>query len=96
MKERDPGNFDLEGHMEICSIVSTQSRQRGQGMTEYIIIVALIAIAAIGVYSFFGQTVRQPPATTAQEQSGKVANKDNSGVQPGKATGDNKSTAVNK
>ena len=29
-----------------------------QGMTEYIIIVALIAVSAIGVYSFFGQTIR--------------------------------------
>ena len=79
--------------MEICTTVSTQ---RGQGMTEYIIIVALIAIAAIGVYSFFGQTVRQPPATTVQEQSGKVATKDNTGTQPAKAMGDNKGTAVNK
>jgi Flp pilus assembly pilin Flp len=33
-------------------------KQLGQGMTEYIIIVALIAIAAIAVYSFFGDTVR--------------------------------------
>ena len=42
----------------------------GQGMTEYIIIVALIAIAAIGVYSFFGQTVRQQTAGMAKELSG--------------------------
>ncbi|MBC7513376.1 MAG: hypothetical protein H7234_02935, partial [Herminiimonas sp.] len=33
-------------------------RQRGQGMTEYIVIVALIAVAAIGVYQLFGQVVR--------------------------------------
>lgn len=33
-------------------------RNRGQGMTEYIIVVALIAIAAIGVTSVFGQDVR--------------------------------------
>ena len=32
----------------------TPRRLAGQGMTEYIIIVALIAIAAIGVYSAFG------------------------------------------
>lgn len=30
----------------------------GQGMTEYIIIVALIAIAAIGVVTVFGQDIR--------------------------------------
>ena len=29
----------------------------GQGMTEYIIIVALIAIAAVSAVSFFGSTV---------------------------------------
>jgi pilus assembly protein Flp/PilA len=33
-------------------------RQDGQGMTEYIIIVALIAIAAIGVVTVFGQDIR--------------------------------------
>ncbi len=32
--------------------------QRGQGMTEYIIIVALIAIAAIGVVTIFGDNIR--------------------------------------
>jgi pilus assembly protein Flp/PilA len=31
---------------------------RGQGMTEYIIIVALIAIAAIGVVTIFGDNIR--------------------------------------
>jgi Flp pilus assembly pilin Flp len=46
------------------------SKERGQGMTEYIIIVALIAVAAIGVYSYFGQTVRNQTAAIAQEVSG--------------------------
>ncbi len=55
------------------SKVVSHMRQGGQGMTEYIIIVALIAIAAIGVYSFFGQTVRQQTAGTAKEQSGQSA-----------------------
>ena len=45
-------------------------KQRGQGMTEYIIIVALIAIAAIGVYSYFGQTVRNQTAAMAKEMAG--------------------------
>jgi pilus assembly protein Flp/PilA len=35
-----------------------QKRDNGQGMTEYIIIVALIAIAAIGVVTVFGQNIR--------------------------------------
>lgn len=57
-------------------------RQRGQGMTEYIIIVALIAIAAIGVFSMFGKTVRNQAAGVAMELSGKKGDTqiDNAGV----------------
>jgi type IV pilus assembly protein PilA len=44
--------------------------QRGQGMTEYIIIVALIAIAAIAVYQLFGNTVRSQTAAIANELAG--------------------------
>ena len=33
--------------------------ESGQGMTEYIIIVALIAIAAIGVVTLFGDNIRK-------------------------------------
>jgi len=50
--------------------LSRSRKQRGQGMTEYIIIVALIAVAAIGVYSFFGNTVREQTAGLAKEVSG--------------------------
>lgn len=45
-------------------------KQVGQGMTEYIIIVALIAIAAIAVYSFFGDTLRSQMGAMTQELSG--------------------------
>lgn len=48
-------------------------RQTGQGMTEYIIIVALIAIAAITVVSFFGGTVRNQVSGMAKELSGQSA-----------------------
>lgn len=48
-------------------------RHLGQGMTEYIIIVALIAIAAIGVYTAFGKTLRGQMAVTAQSLAGKSA-----------------------
>ncbi len=44
--------------------------QIGQGMTEYIIIVALIAVAAIGVYSFFGKSVRNQVSAISTEISG--------------------------
>ena len=46
------------------------TRQLGQGMTEYIIIVALIAIAAIAVYGFFGDTLRGQMGAISQELSG--------------------------
>ncbi len=49
------------------------ARQRGQGMMEYIIIVALIAVAAIGVYSVFGQTIRTQTAGLATEVAGQNA-----------------------
>jgi Tfp pilus assembly protein FimT len=49
------------------------NRQRGQGMTEYIIVVALVAIAAIGVYTAFGKTLRGQMAVTAQSLAGKSA-----------------------
>ena len=45
----------------------------GQGMTEYIIIVALLAVAAIGVYTLFGQTLRNQTAGLALELSGQDA-----------------------
>jgi len=55
--------------------ISSKSRynQKGQGMTEYICIVALIAIAAIGAYSKFGQTVRHQVAGLSAELSGTSA-----------------------
>ena len=42
----------------------------GQGMTEYIIIVAVVSVAAIGVYSLLGQTIRNQAAGVAQEIAG--------------------------
>jgi len=45
-------------------------KQIGQGMTEYIIIVALIAIAAIAAYGFFGDTLRSQVGGMATELSG--------------------------
>lgn len=48
-------------------------RMRGQGMTEYIIVVALISVAAIGVYTLFGQTIRNQTAGLALEVAGQDA-----------------------
>lgn len=44
--------------------------QLGQGMTEYIIIVALIAIAAIGVYQAFGSVVKGQTSVAASTLGG--------------------------
>jgi Flp pilus assembly pilin Flp len=45
-------------------------RQRGQGMTEYVIVVALVAVAAIAVYQLFGQVIRSQTAAMARELAG--------------------------
>lgn len=50
--------------------LASRRRLHGQGMTEYIIIVALIAVAAIGTFKFFGETVRNQVAGLAAEVSG--------------------------
>lgn len=47
-----------------------RTRQAGQGMTEYIIIVALVAVAAISVYNLFGDTVRGQVGDLAAELGG--------------------------
>ena len=44
--------------------------RRGQGMTEYIIIVALIAIAAIGIVSLFGDNIRALFGTSTNTLAG--------------------------
>lgn len=45
-------------------------RQLGQGMTEYIIIVALIAVAAIAGVTAFSDTVQGNIAAMSEELSG--------------------------
>jgi Flp pilus assembly pilin Flp len=60
-------------------MLRNRKKQLGQGMTEYIIIVALIAVAAISVYNLFGQTVRTQVGDLAAELGG--------GSSSGKASG---------
>ena len=59
--------------MKIQRAFPAGKHQSGQGMTEYIIVVALVAVAAIGVYSFLGQTLRSQTAGIALELSGQNA-----------------------
>ena len=65
--------------------IKARARQLGQGMTEYIIIVALIAIAAIVVYNLFGDTVRGQVGDMAAELGGQAAT--NQGAAAGTAAG---------
>lgn len=57
-------------HVPIKRLGPTLARQRGQGMTEYIIIVALVAVAAIAVYQYLGQVLRSQTAAVARELAG--------------------------
>lgn len=50
--------------------VRTRSRCFGQGMTEYIVIVALIAIAAVAAVSLFGSSVKTQFTALASELVG--------------------------
>jgi Flp pilus assembly pilin Flp len=52
--------------------------KKGQGMVEYIIIVALIAIASIGISELLGQTVRTRLAeiTSGLQERGTTIGKD--------------------
>jgi pilus assembly protein Flp/PilA len=46
------------------------SSRSGQGLTEYIIVVALVAIAAIGVVNIFGNQLRHQFSTIIASMSG--------------------------
>ena len=61
---------DVAATLKFSRLSGSSRFQRGQGMTEYIIIVALIAVAAIAVYQIFGQVVRSQTAAIANEVGG--------------------------
>ncbi len=44
--------------------------RKGQGMSEYLIILALVAIATIGAVIFFADNVREQIANLAEEIAG--------------------------
>ena len=51
-------------------MLTKNQKQSGQGMTEYVIIVALIAVAAIAVFQIFGQVIRSQTAAMAKGLAG--------------------------
>jgi len=61
--------------------------QSGQGMTEYIIIVALVAIAAIGAFAYFGKTVRTQTAAMSESMAGNEQAASQDTTEAGKAAG---------
>ena len=76
------------------TIPSRVARRRigGQGMTEYIIVVALVAIAAVAAVSFFGAAVKGQFVQLGGELLGKP---DTSGVDAA-AADDTQGAATNK
>jgi len=58
--------------MEKGSKRRAHRRQRGQGMTEYIIIVALVAIGTIAIVTLFGDNIRALFGTSANALSGEA------------------------
>lgn len=56
-------------------------RQFGQAMTEYVIIVALVAVAAIAVYQLFGQVIRSQTAAMARELAGEDGSSESAAAQ---------------
>src|SRR5690625_6618639 len=51
-----------------------QTAKKGQGMVEYVVIVALVAVAAIGVFQLFGQVIRAQTSAIALDIADKEAN----------------------
>jgi len=81
--------------VQMIQSIRTRRTQFGQGMTEYIIIVALIAIAAIGVYSYFGETIRHQTAGMAAEMSGGSAQTEQGKAQTSAASASSKAGTQN-
>lgn len=56
--------------MSKVSPTVARRRAKGQSMSEYLIITALIAVAGIGVFSFFGDAVSSQVAAMSKEIAG--------------------------
>lgn len=66
--------------------IKSRKRQTGQGMSEYIIITALIAMSAIAVVSEFGGVIQQQFAAMAHAMSGDTAEKPDINIDDGEKT----------
>lgn len=61
---------DLPVKSNQLNSVAKRKKSFGQGMTEYIIIVGVIAVAAIGVFGYFGDVLKDQTAGMANELAG--------------------------
>jgi hypothetical protein len=52
------------------SSVQMKKKQKGQGMVEYITVVALIGLGALAAFSFFGKSVRGQVAQMSSQVAG--------------------------
>lgn len=55
---------------------SNARKQRGQGMSEYIIITALVAVAGIGLFAAFGDVLQNQMAGMSREMAGQSGQQD--------------------
>jgi hypothetical protein len=64
----------------------TNRRQFGQGMSEYIIITALVAVAGIGLFAAFGDVLQNQMAGLSREMAGQSGSQDIANAQSSAAT----------
>jgi hypothetical protein len=81
--------FAREASMSNSKFVSA-GRQRGQGMSEYIIITALVAVAGIGLFAAFGDVLQNQMAGMSREMAGQSASQDISDAQASATTAQNR------
>ncbi len=79
--------------MSLVSFPVSRRRLKGQSMSEYLIITALIAVAGIGVFSYFGDAVSSQVAAMSKEISGADGGSD---VSAAKTAATNASTQAGK
>ena len=58
------------------TVQNSRRRQRGQGMSEYIIITALVAVAGIGLFAAFGDVLQNQLAGMSREMAGQSGAQD--------------------
>lgn len=74
MNTKNAASSSISAAADMAAQRKTSRRKSlGQGMTEYIVIVALVGVAAIGTYSFLGGAIRSSTAGIAHEIAGEDA-----------------------